>query len=79
MIKVEAPTLEEAYKDASLTLECSISELQCEVVQHPNNGILGLFKKMQLLLLVKKLKHLKESIFVYQTWKNALQRELLML
>jgi len=45
MTKVEAPTLEEAYKIASETLECSISELQCEVVQHPTNGILGFLKK----------------------------------
>jgi len=45
MTKVEAPTLEEAYKKASLALECSISELQCEVVQHPTKGILGFLKK----------------------------------
>lgn len=45
MIKVEAPTLEEAYQEASGVLECSISELQYEVVQHPSKGILGLFKK----------------------------------
>ena len=45
MTKVEAPTLEEAYKKASLALECSISELQCEVVQHPAKGILGFLKK----------------------------------
>jgi len=45
MTKVEAPTLEEAYKKASFTLECSISELQCEVVQHPTKGILGFLKK----------------------------------
>ncbi len=45
MKKVEAPTLEEAYAEASKVLECSISELQCEVVQHPSKGILGFFKK----------------------------------
>jgi len=45
MTKVEAPTLEEAYKKASLALECSISELQCEVVQHPTKGIFGFLKK----------------------------------
>jgi len=56
MIKVEAPTLEEAYKKASLTLECSISELQCEVVQHPNNGILGLFKKSAIIVASLKAK-----------------------
>ena len=45
MRKVEAPTLEEAYKKASQMLECSISELQCEVIQHPSKGILGFLKK----------------------------------
>jgi len=45
MTKVEAPTLEEAYLQASKVLECSISELQCEVVQHPSKGILGFMKK----------------------------------
>lgn len=45
MRKVEAPTLEEAYQKASQLLECSISELQSEVVQHPSNGILGFLKK----------------------------------
>lgn len=45
MKKVEAPTLEAAYEKAAKVLECSISELQCEVVQHPSKGILGLLKK----------------------------------
>ena len=45
MKKVEAPTLEEAYTKASEVLECSISELQYEVVQHPSMGILGFMKK----------------------------------
>jgi spoIIIJ-associated protein len=45
MKKVEAPTLEEAYTKASEVLECSISELQYEVVQHPSKGILGFMKK----------------------------------
>ena len=45
MTKVEAPTLEEAYREASKVLECSISELQCEVVQHPSKGLLGFLKK----------------------------------
>jgi len=45
MKKVEAPTLEEAYQKASQMLECSISELQCEVVQHPTKGILEFMKR----------------------------------
>ncbi len=45
MKKVEAPTLEAAYAQASKVVECSISELQCEVVQHPSKGIFGFLKK----------------------------------
>ena len=54
MKKVEAPTLEEAYAKASKVLECSISELQCEVVQHPSKGLLGLFKKTAIIVAVRK-------------------------
>jgi len=50
MKKVEAPTLEEAYAKASKVLECSISELQCEVVQHPSRGILGFLKKNAIII-----------------------------
>ena len=45
MKKIEAPTLAEAYELAALELECSITELHYEVIQHPSGGILGLFKK----------------------------------
>jgi len=45
MIKIEANTLEIAYQEAASKLECSITELQIEVVQHPKNGFLGFFKK----------------------------------
>ena len=45
MIKIEAPTLDRAYEDAATTLQCSVTELAIEVVQHPKAGILGLFKK----------------------------------
>jgi len=50
MKKVEAPTLEEAYAKASEMLECSISELQYEVVQHPSKGILGFMKKSAIIV-----------------------------
>ncbi|SFV53589.1 RNA-binding protein Jag [hydrothermal vent metagenome] len=54
MKKVEAPTLEEAYQKASRMLECSISELQCEVVQHPTKGILGFLKKNAIIVAMCK-------------------------
>ena len=55
MTKVEAPTLEEAYAKASHALECSISELQYEVVQHPSKGILGFMKKNAIIVATCKL------------------------
>lgn len=64
MKKVEAPTLEEAYQKASHVLECSISELQCEVVQHPSKGLLGLFKKTAIIIAVRNnvaIQELKET------------------
>ncbi len=45
MKKVEAATLEEAFAKASKMLNCSVSELQSEVIQHPSNGIFGFLKK----------------------------------
>jgi len=54
MKKVEAPTLEEAYQKASQMLECSISELQYEVVQYPSGGILGFLKKNAIIIASRK-------------------------
>ncbi|MBA1433473.1 MAG: Jag N-terminal domain-containing protein [Epsilonproteobacteria bacterium] len=45
MIKIEAVTLEQAYKDAAASLKCSVTEMAVEVVQAPSSGFLGLFKK----------------------------------
>ena len=50
MIKIEAITLEEAYKDASAKLNCSVTELTVEVVQTPTKGIFGLFKKSAIIV-----------------------------
>lgn len=54
MTKVEAPTLEEAYQKASQVLECSISDLQCEVTQHPSKGIFGFLKKSAIIIVACK-------------------------
>jgi len=63
MKKVEAPTLEAAYAEASKVLECSISELQCEVVQHPSKGILGFLKKNAIIIATcKKVKEVKSKV-----------------
>ena len=50
MRKVEAATLEEAYEKASKMLNCSVSELQSEVIQHPSKGILGFLKKSAIIV-----------------------------
>jgi len=50
MKKVEADTLEEAYQKAATLLECSITELQYEVLQYPSRGILGLLKKKAIIV-----------------------------
>ena len=63
MIKIEAVTLEAAYKDAASQLECSVTELRIEVVQSPKKGILGLFKKPAIIVAVKEVnsENLNES------------------
>ncbi len=45
MIKVKANSLELAYEEAASKLECSITQLTIEVIQHPKSGFLGFFKK----------------------------------
>lgn len=50
MLKVEASTLEEAYTQASSKLECSITQLHFEIIQHPKPGFLGLFKKTAIIV-----------------------------
>ncbi len=54
MIKIVSDTLEEAYRDATSKLECSVTELNIEVVQSPSKGFLGLFKKSAIIVVAKK-------------------------
>ncbi|WP_321778931.1 Jag N-terminal domain-containing protein [Sulfurimonas sp.] len=54
MIKIESTTLEEAYQDASSSLECSVTQLKIEVVQYPSSGFLGLFKKTAIIVAAKE-------------------------
>ena len=41
----EAKTLEEVYEKASSSLNCSVNDLDIEVVQSPSKGFLGFFSK----------------------------------
>ncbi len=66
MIKIEAITLEEAYKEATSKLNCSITELKIEVVQSPSRGILGLFKKNAIIVVAKEFQATQEGVNVEQ-------------
>ena len=55
MKRIEAETLEEAYSKAAKELSCSITEINYEIVQHPNTGMMGLFKKTAIIIAVKKI------------------------
>jgi len=78
MKKVEAPTLEAAYAEASKVLECSISELQCEVVQHPSRGILGFLKKNAIIVATcKKVNVSKKIVKEVPTEEESVATEIL--
>ncbi len=71
MIKIEAPSLEEAYKKASEELQCSITDLEIKVIQHPSKGILGIGRKNAVILVkctketeppVEALKEVEEKV-----------------
>ncbi len=53
-VKIEAKSLDEAYKKASEEFGCSITELECKVLQHPSKGILGIGRKNAIILVRKK-------------------------
>ncbi len=71
--KVEAETLEEAYKKASREFDCSVVDLEIEVVQAPSRGILGLFKKSAVILV--KRKGAKEESTSAKREKSSIKKE----
>jgi len=54
MIRITADSLEEAYTKASKELDCSVVDLDIEVLQAPSKGILGLFKKPAIISAILK-------------------------
>ncbi|MBN2826089.1 MAG: Jag N-terminal domain-containing protein [Campylobacterales bacterium] len=50
MKKIVARTLEDAYMKAAFELECSVTELRYEIIQHPSNGILGFMRKSAIIV-----------------------------
>lgn len=53
-MRIEAKTLQEAYKMAMDEFNCSITELDIRVIQHASGGILGFFKKSAIIEVVKE-------------------------
>ena len=80
MRKIEAPTLEEAYQKASQMLECSISELQCEVIQHPSKGLFGFMKKNAIIVATCKKtasKNTKKEVLTVPTTEESVASEII--
>ncbi len=55
MKRIEAATLEEAYKKAAKEFGCSITEINYEIVQRPTSGVMGLFKKTAIIVAARKI------------------------
>ena len=45
MTRIEASTLQQAYLDAAKELECSITQLDIDIIQNSSSGFLGMFRK----------------------------------
>ena len=50
MKKIEAKTLEEAYAKAAEIFQCSVTDLDYEIVQHPSSGFLGIGAKKAIIV-----------------------------
>jgi spoIIIJ-associated protein len=81
MKRIEADTLEEAYSKAAKELNCSVTEINYEIVQHPTTGMMGLFKKTAIIIAVKKIladtkTSTKKKAVVKTIQENASQEEI---
>jgi spoIIIJ-associated protein len=76
MKKVEADSLEEAYQKAATLLQCSITELQYEVLQYPSKGIFGIMKKKAIIVATCKSESLANETQTTQTPKPMPEPEL---
>lgn len=61
MIKVEAPTLQEAYSKAASELSCSVVDLEINVLQNGSSGFFGMFKKSAIIEVERKNNKSKEN------------------
>ena len=56
-MQIESKTIEEAYLKASKEFNCSVVELEIDIIQSPSSGILGMFKKSAIINVSKKNKN----------------------
>jgi spoIIIJ-associated protein len=70
MKKIESKTLEEAYAVATEAFNCSITALDCEIIQYPSSGFLGLFSKNAIIVVAPKKKQ-EEKISDTVASKNS--------
>jgi len=68
MKKFEAESLEKVYELATLEFNCSITELEIEVIQQPSSGLLGIGKKKAIICAYCKTQ--KENSFSTKFYKN---------
>lgn len=71
MKKIVARTLQEAITQASLELECSVTELDYEIIQSPCNGFLGIGKK-DAIIVATSTKNTKDSDLSIPSKENEL-------
>ena len=76
MKRIEADTLEEAYSRAAKELSCSVTEINYEIVQHPTSGVMGLFKKMAIIVAVKKSVSITENNVDITALKEEAKKEM---
>lgn len=71
MKKILAKTLQEAITQASLELECSVTELDYEIIQNPCSGFLGIGKK-EAIIVATSTKDTKDSNLSIPSKKDEL-------
>ncbi len=69
--QIEAKTIDEAYQKATKEFDCSIIELDIQILQHPSAGLLGMFKKNAIISVTKKDEKLKEPKKERQKNRNS--------
>ena len=62
-MKIEAIDLQSALTEASRILECSVMDLEYEIIQHSRKGFLGLGRKKAIIEAKAKKRNLKKVNF----------------